>query len=211
MVRRAPHALGYNARMPQRARMVWLVRHADTDWSQSGRHTSRTDLPLLPRGEERARALASQLAGVPFELVLTSPRLRARHTAELCGFGDRAIVDGNLAEWDYGQFEGKTTEEIHRTHPGWDLWTTPTPGGETIEQVAARCRAVIERVDAVPGNSLLFLHGHVSRLLAALWVGLPPQRGQSLATKAASIGVLGYEHGQRVIWQWDKVDAFEGH
>jgi probable phosphoglycerate mutase len=191
--------------------MVWLVRHADTEWSLSGRHTSRTDLPLIPRGVERARALGPILAREQFQLVLTSPRLRARQTAELTGFGASAVVDQDLCEWDYGDYEGLTSAEIHQRVPGWDLWTTPCPNGETIHQVAARCSHVIERVEAVPGTSLLFAHGHVLRMLAALWLELPETRGRSFALKAGSIGVLGYEHDVRVLWQWDRVDDFQGH
>lgn len=197
--------------MPHRSKMVWLVRHADTEWSLSGRHTSRTDIPLIPRGVERARELGPILAREQFHLVLTSPRQRARQTAELTGFGARAIVDPDLAEWDYGDYEGLTSDEIHQRVPGWDLWTTPCPNGETIHQVAARCSQVIERVEAVPGNSLLFAHGHVLRMLAALWLELPESRGRSFALKAGSIGVLGYEHDVRVLWQWDRVDDFTGH
>lgn len=197
--------------MPQRAKMVWLVRHADTEWSQSGRHTSRTDLPLVPHGEQRARALAATLGREQFELVLTSPLQRAQRTAQLAGFANRALIEPNLREWDYGQFEGLTTVQIHEQSPGWDLWTTPCPGGESIDEVAERCRAVVQRVESVAGNALLFAHGHVFRMLAAMWLELPEARGRAFALKAASISVLGYEHGNRVIWQWDRVDAFEGH
>lgn len=194
-----------------RAKMVWLIRHADTEWSVAGRHTSRTDLPLLPHGEARAVALAPILARETFELVLTSPLQRARRTAELAGFGARAVVAPELREWDYGAYEGLTTDEIHQRAPSWDLWSAPCPDGESIDEVAERCRSVVARVESVPGNVLLFAHGHVFRMLAAMWLDLPEARGRSFALKAASISVLGYEHGRRVIWQWDRVDAFEGH
>lgn len=197
--------------MPNRAKMIWLVRHAETEWSRSGRHTSRTDIPLTPSGEARARELAPILAREQFELVLTSPRLRARRTAELAGFGDRAQVDDDLQEWDYGDYEGLTSDQIHQRVPGWDLWANPCPGGETMEQVAARCARVVARAESVPGNVLLFAHGHVSRMLAATWLELPPPRGRSFALKAGSISVFGYEHDVRVLWQWDRVDVFEGH
>lgn len=191
--------------------MVWLVRHADTAWSLSGRHTSRTDLPLVPQGEARARALAPVLAREEFQLVLTSPLQRARRTAELTGFGARAQVEPNLREWDYGDYEGLTTEQIHALRPGWQLWSAPCPNGESMDEVADRCRDVVARVESVPGNVLLFAHGHVFRMLAAMWLDLPEARGRSFGLKAGSISVLGYEHGNRVIWQWDRVDAFEGH
>lgn len=197
--------------MPNRSKMIWLVRHADTEWSLSGRHTSRTDLPLVPRGEDRARALAPTLARENFELVLTSPLQRARQTASLTGFGERAVVDENLREWNYGDYEGLTTDQVHARDPSWDLWTSLCPNGESIDEVAERCRAVVRRLESVPGNVLVFAHGHVFRMLAAMWLDLPEARGRSFALKAASISVLGYEHGNRVVWQWDRVDAFEGH
>jgi broad specificity phosphatase PhoE len=181
---------------------LWLVRHGTTEWSADGRHTSTTELPLLPDGEEVARGLRDRLAGVDFEQVLTSPRLRARHTAELAGFPD-AEVDEDLAEWGYGDYEGITTDEIRKTDPGWTVWTHPTPGGETPEQVRGRLDRVIERVRAVEGPTLIFGHGHSLRALAARWLGLPVTDGRLFQLDTATISVLARARESPVMRRWN--------
>ncbi|MGN6783154.1 MAG: histidine phosphatase family protein [Marmoricola sp.] len=181
---------------------VWLARHGATEWSESGRHTSITDVPLTPAGEEQGRSLAPRLADVDFALVLTSPRLRARRTAELAGFPD-AAVDDDLAEWGYGDYEGITTPEIRRTVPGWTVWTHPTPGGETAAEVGARLDRVVARIRAQHGRALVFGHGHALRVLAARWLGLPPEDGRLLVLGTATVSVLGAEHGSPAVLRWN--------
>ncbi len=182
---------------------IWLVRHADTEWSASGRHTSRTDLPLLPEGEAAARALAPILAGHEFSLVLSSPRLRARRTAELSGYGARIEIAEDLCEWDYGQDEGLTTAQIRQSRPDWDIWQAGPLGGETVEQVGLRCQRVIQRAITASGDTLCFAHGHVLRIFAATWLQLPPSRGRSFTLRAGTISVLGFERQSRAIICWD--------
>jgi len=181
---------------------LYLVRHGETEWSSSGRHTSTTDLPLLPEGEQAARQLAPRLAEFGFAQVLTSPRRRARHTAELAGFPD-AVVDDDLVEWDYGEYEGVTTPEIHRTDPGWSIWDGVTPGGETPEQVAKRLDRVIATARAVEGNTLVFGHGHSLRALAARWLGEPVDAGRFFFLATATLSVLGEDRGSAVILRWN--------
>jgi len=181
---------------------VYLVRHGATEWSTSGRHTSVTDLPLLPEGEAVARSLAEPLAAVSFALVLTSPRLRARRTAELAGFPD-AAVEHDLVEWAYGDYEGITTEEIRRSDPGWTIWAGVTPGGETAGQVTERLDRVIARVRAVDGPVLLFSHGHALRALAARWLDQPVSHGRFLRLDTATLSVLGDDRGQPVLNCWN--------
>lgn len=200
-----------SALMPKRAKQVWLVRHADTEWSLSGKHTGRTDLPLVTEGEEKARDLAPRLAQEEFSLVLSSPLSRAIETARLSGFGNRLTIDHDLVEYDYGRYEGLTSAQIQEIHPGWDLWSHGCPGGESPEQIAARCERVVQRCIAEPGNVLIFGHGHLFHAFAATWLELPASRGRSFGLKAGSVSVLGFEHGNRVLWQWNRVDRFEGH
>src|SRR5262245_25251717 len=181
---------------------VWLVRHGATEWSEAGRHTSRTDLPLLPVGEEAARAVASRLAAHPFELVLTSPLLRARRTAELAGFAS-AEVDGDLREWDYGQYEGITSDEIRESVPGWTVFSHACPGGETAAEVGARVDRVVARCRATAGDVLLFGHGHSLRVLTARWLGLEVAGGQLFVLRTATVSVLGHEHDSPAVLQWN--------
>jgi probable phosphoglycerate mutase len=182
---------------------VVLVRHGETEWSRSGQHTGVTDLPLLPEGEESARAVAPRLEGREFALVLSSPMQRARRTAELAGFGDRAEVDRDLCERNYGEYEGRTTKEIRVERPGWDVWRDDCPGGETLEQLAARADRVIERALAADGDTLLFAHSHLLRELAARWIGLGPGGGGKLVLGTATVSVLGFERERRVIRHWN--------
>lgn len=181
---------------------MWLVRHGETEWSRDHRHTSTTDLPLLPDGERVAKALAERLAGTEFALVLTSPRQRAQRTAELAGFPD-AEVDEDLVEWAYGDYEGVTTEEIRRTVPGWTVWTHPSPGGESPEQVAARLDRVVARVGGAAGPVLVFGHGHALRALAARWLGLPVTDGRLFRLDTATVSVLGHEREAPVVLRWN--------
>jgi probable phosphoglycerate mutase len=181
---------------------LWLVRHGRTQWSVDGRHTSTTDVPLLAEGEDVAVGLRDRLGAVDFALVLTSPRLRARRTAELAGYPD-AVVDDDLAEWDYGEYEGTTTEEIREHDPGWTLWTHPTPGGETAEQVRTRLDRVVQRVRAVDGLSLAFGHGHALRALAARWLGAEVTAGRYFQLDTATVSVLAYEREAPVLRHWN--------
>jgi probable phosphoglycerate mutase len=180
---------------------IVLVRHGQTEWSLSGKHTSTTDLPLTEEGRRAARALP--LREREFALVLTSPRLRARETCELAGL--EGEVDDDLAEFDYGEYEGLSTKEIRAGRPGWSLWTDGAPGGETAEQVGARVDRVIARCLAADGDVALFAHGHVLRVLGARWLELAPARGGSFGLDTASICELGFEREIRVVWKWNQV------
>src|SRR5579864_8686076 len=160
---------------------LWLIRHGETEWSRSGAHTGRTDLPLTPAGRDAAQAIARYLAGRPFTLVLTSPLERARETCALAGYGGAAQIEPNLPEWDYGDYEGHTTAEIREKSPGWSLWDQGVPHGETVEQVASRAEAVIDRAVRAGGDVALFAHGHILRILTARWLGLAPRDGRLFA------------------------------
>jgi broad specificity phosphatase PhoE len=180
---------------------LWLIRHGETEWTLSGAHTSRTDLPLTAEGERRARALAAVLRGKQFALVLSSPMRRALDTAWLAGFEPEKTPD--LCEWDYGEYEGLTTQQIQENAPGWTIWTGTPPGGETAEQVAARADRVIERALQAGGDVALFAHGHMLRVLGARWLGLEPQAGRYFALSTGSVSVLGWERETRVIQMWN--------
>lgn len=186
------------------ANQIWLVRHGETEWSQSGQHTGRTDIPLIEAGRKRAAAIGRVLAGVQFSLVLTSPLARARETCELAGLGGRAQVNDDLAEWDYGVFEGRTTAQIRQDIPGWSIWNTDVPQGESMDQVAARATRLIETASAANGNVVLFGHGHILRIVAACWLGLEPRAARLFALDPGGIGILGYEHGTRVMRAWNR-------
>ncbi len=183
--------------------MLWLIRHGETEWSLSGAHTGRTDIPLTPAGEESARAIGAELAGHKFAMVLTSPRQRAMRTCELAGYGDQAQVDPNLAEWNYGDYEGRTTDQIHVERPDWFLFRDGVPGGETIGQVAARALDVIDRAVQVEGDVALFAHGHILRILTACWLGLPPEDAKMFVLGTGGISMLGYERETRAILRWN--------
>jgi probable phosphoglycerate mutase len=193
------------AQEPAASNDVWLVRHGETEWSRLGRHTSHSDIPLTPAGLDQARWLADRLRPHQFDLVLTSPLVRARQTATLAGFPD-AIPDIDLHEWDYGDLEGRTTDEIRVDRAGWRIWTGPWPGGETPDDVARRADRVIARAVAIPGDSLVFAHGHFLRVLAARWLRLPPTEGQLFALGTATVSVLGWEHDRPVIQLWNDAD-----
>jgi broad specificity phosphatase PhoE len=174
---------------------VYLVRHGDTAWSKSGRHTGRTEIHLSEEGEAKARSLAALLAPIRFSHVLVSPRQRAQRTCELAGLGAQAQTDPELAEWDYGDFEGLRSDEIHRDHPGWNLFRDGCPGGESPGQVSGRADRLIARIRAMEGIVALFSHGHFGRSVAARWIDLPVIDGQRLLLEPASLGVFAYEHG----------------
>jgi broad specificity phosphatase PhoE len=184
---------------------VWLVRHGETEWSRDGRHTSVTDVPLTAAGVEVARGLAERLGGGDFGLVLTSPRGRARRTAELAGFPE-AEVDEDLVEWAYGDYEGITTAQIRETEPGWTIWTHPAPGGESAAEVTTRLDRVVDRLHGALGEAqrvLLFGHGHALRALAARWIQQPVDEGRFLRLDTATVSVLGYERENPVILRWN--------
>jgi len=182
---------------------LWLARHGETEWSRAGRHTGRTDVPLTPRGERQARALGERLAGVAFALVLASPLERARRTAELAGFGDALALDPDLMEVDYGDYEGRTSAQIQRSRPGWDLWRDGCPGGETIAEAAARAERVLVRARAAGGPVLLVGHGHLTRTLAARALTLTAGHGRHLALAPATLSIVGTEHAAPALRLWN--------
>jgi probable phosphoglycerate mutase len=189
---------------------IWLVRHGETEWTRSGAHTGRTDIPLTETGRAQAEAIGKCLHRRRFALVLTSPLTRARETCRLAGFGEVAQVDPDLQEWNYGEYEGRTTAQIREQRPEWWLWRDGVPGGETLAQVAARAARVIEKTapalggDGAPqGDVLLFAHAHLLRILAACWVGLEAEAGARLVLGTAAMGILGYERETRAITRWN--------
>jgi len=188
-------------------RQLWLVRHGATDWAESGRHTGRTDIPLNEKGRAQALTLGERLRRHSFALVLTSPLSRAADTARLAGFGDAAVIDDDLREWDYGDVEGMRTDEIRERRPGWTIWTGPWSGGETIDDVAARADRVLARVRDVDGDVLVFSHGHLLRVLAARWLGQEPTAGGMFALSTATISLLGWERETAVIERWNEACA----
>jgi broad specificity phosphatase PhoE len=181
---------------------VWLVRHGETEWSRDGRHTSTTDLPLTTDGEAVAKALCDRLDQTSFALVLTSPRDRARDTARLAGHPE-ARIDADLAEWDYGDFEGLTTDPIRETYPEWTIWTGPVPGGETAEEVSTRLDRVVERCRATEGRVLLCGLGHSLRALTARWLELPVADGRLLRLDTGTVSVLAFERESPVVLRWN--------
>ena len=181
---------------------LWLVRHGETEWSRDGKHTSTTDLPLLPEGERVAKGLGERLSEVDFGLVLTSPRKRARRTAELAGYPDAEVAD-DLVEWDYGRYEGISTPEIRESDPGWTVWTHPTPGGETAGDLCTRLDRVVARARSAGGRTLVFGHGHALRALTARWLDLPVREGRLFRLDTATVSVLGHERETPVILRWN--------
>jgi broad specificity phosphatase PhoE len=192
---------------------LWLVRHGETAWSLSGAHTSWTDIPLTDHGRKRAEELRDYLKGTTFAAVFESPRQRAMETCKIAGFGDVAVVDDNLQEWNYGESEGKTTAEMRKIHgPTWSVWTDPIIGGESVEAVGDRADRMIARaVEAAGGGAggeggkvALFAHAHILRILAARWIGLPATGGKLFSLGTGSVSVLGFERETRVVAKWNR-------
>jgi broad specificity phosphatase PhoE len=186
-------------------RLIYLARHGETTWSLTGQHTGLTDLALTELGERNAQRLGGRLSGIVFESVFTSPLRRARRTCELAGFGAVAEIDPNLLEWNYGDYEGRRSVEIHAERPDWQLFRDGAPGGESPQQVAERADRVVDRLRAVSGNVLIFSSGHFLRVLAGSWIGIEPYEARSLMLGTGSLSVLGYEHNleQPVIKLWN--------
>ena len=188
---------------PQVPRSLVMVRHGSTEWSRSSRHTGRTDIPLDEGGRSQSSELDRRLSGISPSLVLVSPLMRARQTCDLAGFGAMASVCDDLAEWDYGDYEGLTTPQIRQSDPGWDLWHDGCPGGESPADVARRADQVLARVRSVPGTVLAFAHGHLLRVLAARWLGWGPDAGAALMLAPAGVGVLTWERDHPAIGRWN--------
>jgi probable phosphoglycerate mutase len=186
-----------------RQNQLLLVRHGATEWSESGRHTGRTNLPLTEEGREQGRAVGRALDGRPFALVLTSPLDRARDTCELAGYGEQAVVTDDLCEWDYGNYEGRTTRDIREDVPKWTVWSHSLPNGETIEQVAERADRIVSVALDAPGDVIAFAHGHVLRVVAARWCSLAPQEGRRFMLETGTVSTLGWEHEYRGIRAWN--------
>ena len=184
--------------------VVYLARHGETSWSISGQHTGLTDLPLTERGERNARRLAVRLKGLSFSKVFTSPLQRAMRTCELAGFGAQAEIDRDLLEWNYGEYEGRRTEEIHAERPDWQLFRDGCPEGESPQQVGARADRVVKRTREIQGSVLIFSSGHILRVLSARWLKLEPAAGKYVLLTTASLSALGYEHNlsQPAIQLW---------
>jgi broad specificity phosphatase PhoE len=186
------------------AQSVVLARHGETEWSLSLRHTGKTDLPLTEEGRRQARALGPRLHAWTFSVVLTSPLQRAVETCRLAGYGEPAQLRPDLVEWDYGRYEGLTSQQIEEIHPNWSLWRDGCPAGEKAEDVGRRADRVVTEVRAVDGDVLIFAHGHVLRVLASRWLGEPPEGGRHYALQTATLSVLGYEHADPVIRLWNQ-------
>ena len=178
---------------------IVLVRHGETEWSKNGRHTSFSDIPLTLEGERQADSLKSKLSDWDFKLVLCSPRKRAQRTCELAGLLDRAEITDDLTEWNYGDYEGITTGEIREKNPKWTVFTSPTPNGETPEDVAERCDRVIKRAKNIQDDVILFAHSHVLRVLIARWLELPPFEGRHFVLQTGTLNILSYEHESTVL------------
>jgi probable phosphoglycerate mutase len=183
--------------------LLSIVRHGATEWSVSGQHTGRSDIPLLPEGELQAQETGKLLLDIEFSLVLCSPLQRAQRTCELAGLREQAVLDDDLHEWDYGDYEGLTTTKIREARPGWTIWNGRCPNGETIEQVSARADRVIARVRAQSGNAIVFAHGHILRVLAARWCELKPIEGQRFVLDPATLSLLGWERETPAVLRWN--------
>ncbi len=190
--------------MAERAPEVVLVRHGETEWSRTGRHTGVTDVPLTPAGRLQAEGLGARLRAWGFARVLSSPLQRAVATCRLAGLGDVVEVVPALREWDYGSYEGRTTVEIRTERPGWSLWREGAPGGERADEVGARIEAVLAALRASGGDVAVFAHGHVLRVLTACWLGLAPSDGRLFALGTAALSVLGYERETPVVLRWNQ-------
>jgi probable phosphoglycerate mutase len=194
------------------ASQIFLIRHGETQWALTGQHTGRTDLPLTENGERRAAALQAPLQGIAFARVLVSPLQRARRTCELAGLGGAAMIEPDLMEWNYGEYEGRTTADIRREHPGWSVFRDGAPGGESVEQVATRADRLLANLRAIDGRVALFSHGQFLRALAMRWVGLAVSGGRHFCLDTGAISILGYERANEetpAVVLWNAVpDAF---
>ncbi len=186
---------------------LWLIRHGETDWTLSGAHTSRTDLPLTAHGQQCAEDLRRLLDPQRFQLALSSPMRRALDTARIAGFAPEVTDD--LREWDYGEYEGLTTAQIQKDRPGWTIWTGTPPGGETLTHISERADRVIARAVSEGGDVAMFGHGHMLRVLVARWLGLEPNAGRFFALSTGSVSVLGHERETRVIQVWNEQDVLD--
>ena len=189
--------------MSEKPQEVYVIRHGETEWSLSGQHTGTTDLPLTENGRNLARLLKPFFANHSFDLVLTSPLQRARETCLLAGFDEKAEVDTNLVEWNYGEYEGLTPKQIHEKRPGWMIFTDGCPGGETPAEVGARADRAIDRVRTVRGDVALFAHGHILRVLVARWLGLPATAGRHFLLHTGTLNVLSYYRGIPAVKIWN--------
>ncbi len=189
--------------MAESEQKVYVVRHGETEWSISGQHTGVTDIPLTENGRNQVKCLQPVLANEVFALVLTSPLHRARETCKLSGLEDKAEVDPNLMEWNYGEYEGVTSKKIHKTVPAWLVFNDGAPGGETPEQIGARADRVIQRVRAVQGNVALFAHGHIFRVLVARWMDLPATAGRNFLLDTGTLNILSYYRGYPAVKIWN--------
>jgi probable phosphoglycerate mutase len=184
---------------------IYLARHGETAWSLSGQHTGMSDIPLTEQGEKNAEQLGTRLQGLPFVKIFSSPLQRALRTSELAGFGSAVIPDPLLHEWNYGDYEGRTTTEIHQSQPDWLIFRDGCPGGETPKQIAQRCDQMIEKIKAINGDVLIFAHAHILRMLTTRWLGLSPLEGRLYLLSTASLSIIGYEHhlSEPVIRLWN--------
>lgn len=189
---------------------VVLVRHGETEWTKSGQHTGRQDIPLTEEGRRQASLLRARLGPWSFARVWTSPLSRALDTCTLAGLGDRAEADPDLMEWDYGTYEGRKRPDILREAPGWSLWRDGCPGGEKPEQIGARADRILARVRAVDGDVALFAHGHVLRVITARWLGQPVAFGAHIALSTASVSTLGQENTTDALWLWNDTSHLGG-
>jgi broad specificity phosphatase PhoE len=189
--------------MARQGQKAYLLRHGETEWSLNGRHTGVTDIALTENGRSAARHLRPVLTSESFDLVLTSPLQRARETCELAGLGKKAIVEPDLMEWNYGEYEGLTTQQIRLTRPGWSVFRDGCPGGETPEQVSSRADRVVAEIRATEGNVALFAHGHILRVLAARWIDLSASYGEHFLLDTATLNVLGYYHESPAFKIWN--------
>ena len=185
------------------SRLIYLFRHGETEWSRGGWHTGRSDTRLTARGREQALALAPVFRTAKLESILCSPRRCATDTAEIADLHDQFDLCEDLSEWHYGNYEGRTTEQIRRTVPDWTIWTHPCPNGETIAQVAARADSVIGRLARLGGDCAVISHAHLLRVLAARWLGEPPEFGRHFLLDTGSVSLLGFERSQRAVKRWN--------
>ncbi len=184
---------------------IYLIRHGETEWTLNGRHTGLTDIPLTKNGEMQAELLGMRLKGHAFETILTSPLQRAANSCEIAGFLKKARLDSDLLEWNYGEFEGLKTEEIHKKMPHWNIFSNGAPGGESIADVNARTNRVLTKIQSLHGDVALFSHGHFLRALAARWLQLTAQEGRLFALYPASLSILGFERDAHVLTLWNDI------